>query len=120
MSVTTFPPGWTLHNTQNGSGIAGAIQAPSMAGVTHVLDSLFVKFASTNAAAAATTIQVQIQGTQTLTFLLVLPGAVIASDTLTLDGLNLTSQPGGALVVIFLSPCGAGYWQEITAQGHDI
>jgi hypothetical protein len=55
-----------------------------------------------------------------LSTLLVVPAATLAKDTTSLSGLEIITAPGGLLTVEFNTPTGAGGWEELTIQGHDL
>jgi hypothetical protein len=120
--VPDFPRGWTYYNTQNATGVAAAITVPGTIGVVHVLDSIYLKATNyTGAAGAFSDVwQAVIAATIVLQGILSLPAATVSNDSISLSGLELATAPGGALTVQHLTAPGAGFYEEITIQGHDI
>jgi hypothetical protein len=119
--VAEFPRGWMFHTMQNGSGVAASITAPAITGVVRILDSMLVKLANNGSAAVnAFVLTVTISGTGVLTALLITQAFNGSTDELSLSNLDLASTPGGTIVVAFGNVAGAGIWEQITIQGHDI
>lgn len=115
-----FPRGWTL-SAVAGNPNTASVTVPAVAGVSHVLDSLYAKLISEGGGGGtfAPSITVTVSGILVLTVFLVV-GVTVGVDDFQGSDLGLTTTPGNSIVVTFTQPCVATTIEELVIQGHDL
>lgn len=115
---TEFPPGWEVESLSSpGPSI---VTIAGVAGVTHVLDSIFARITNSGTGAAfVPELEVITSAFTKILCVLSCPATVVVSDEVTFSGLGIVAPPGSLLTVQF-NAGSAGYFESIVIQGHDV
>lgn len=117
-----FPRGWTFSVASSG-GTASITLAPII-GVIHVLDNLTAKLISTGGAAFSVTVTVTTIAGVIWEGVLAVQAGVNQSDEVSGLDLGLASSVGdsvtGGKIVITFTGGGAGFFESLNVEGHDI
>jgi hypothetical protein len=117
-----FPRGWTVSQA-GGTGVQAFVSVAAITGVIHVLTSVLASVTCSPAGAFFQTVLVSSSGGTFANFplmVVVLEGAAnFESNTNSVSGLTMATQPGEQLSVFFPSG-GAGYYENLLIQGYDI
>jgi hypothetical protein len=124
--VSDFPRGWIANSVTGTTGVAASVTIPARPGVVHVLDSLFFKLTVFNfTGSTIVSWQVLAGGVQVLLGMLSTPatgaGTGAGVDTASLSGLDIVTPVNSTIVAQFTGAVpGAGVYEEVIIQGHDI
>jgi hypothetical protein len=124
--VSDFPRGWTGNSLVGSTGVAASVTIPALPSVVHVLDSLWFKLTVYQwTGATLVEWEVLVGGVLRVAGMLSTPetgaGTGAGVDSVSLSGLDLATLAGQTIVAQFAGAVpGAGVYEEITIQGHDI